>query len=173
MTPQPDTQAPHVARMARPWWRPGVSLVALTALLIVVAAFIPQGAIDTTRAILGQAPQLTTDAFSAEVAALDAALTRGTGDLDAAALTRHRAELQLRWLLRTGPMHADEVARARAILVDANQAYDAEPLPGGKLALRHASARRLVAACPRLSYDAAAAALDAFDEAYAKALAPS
>lgn len=130
--------------------RPAVIWTGLTIILIVGALLVPMDVVRSFGDILGE-PETRTDAFSDEAARIDEALAQGNYDaVDPADIRPLLADIQVRRLLKTGPMTAEEVRRATELMAEFNTEIASQELEGSRDALRAERNRRLVERFPRL-----------------------
>lgn len=157
--------------LKRPWWQPKTSLIAISAVLILAGFLVPASWVERFGGLFEQ-PARVQGAFSAEITALERSFEAGAA-LSAEqrdALRASRSDLQLRRMLRAGPMSGEEVIEAKRQLVEGNAQVDAEPTQASKLAMRHVLVGRLAKAAPRLDAKKLEALLDEFDQRYEAAL---
>lgn len=164
-----DPQGPR-----RPWWQPKTSLIVISAILILAGFLVPSSCVDRFSGMFAQHPARVQGAFSPEAAKLEQALERGATlePEQREALKRARADLQLRQMLKAGPMSGEDVLWAKLELVEGNAQVDREPTQASKLAMRHELVRRMANKLPRLDQARLLELMDEFDARYARALSP-
>lgn len=164
---QADHQAPR-----RPWWQPKTSLIVISAILIAAGFLVPSSCVDRFSGMFAQHPARVKGAFSPEAAKLEQALARGVAleGEQRLALLRARSDLQLRQMLKAGPMSGEDVLWAKLELLEGNAQVDREPTQASKLAMRHELVRRMALKLPRLDKQRLLELMDEFDASYALAV---
>ena len=162
--PSDDDHQPPSPRV--PWWSLNVPLIGVLILFLLTALFVPTETITSVQDFFGAAPVRVGSTFDEETARLDDALTHSPSNLDAERLDASRHAILLRRILMTGPMTADELRRAKEMLLDYEAKHRHEKDEAGRDALRHALARALSYEFPRLDEERVTSALDLFSTQY-------
>lgn len=181
--PKRDDQQPHEHAGHRdeahpddvrePWWSTNFSVLVLLAMFLFTALFVPVGWLKSLQDMLPNEPVNVHATFQKRTAQLDAQLEEQAPELPRAELERLRHDLMLRRILRAGPMSEPHMREATRMLEGFDHQLASEPTPAGKAALRHAHARKLAAAFPRLDPAQLTRELDLFAAQYARALKTS
>lgn len=161
---EPETET---SRASRPW-NPKLSMLMLVGMFAVLAFMVPSDWVKKLNALI-QPKTVAKGVYSQNTATLDEALASGTvKDLDA--LSKHRAEIQLRRLAKAGPMTGDEVRATIKILNQSNKQLDLEPTPGSRAAMREELSKRMAKTLPRFQLATISRVLDTFDTQYQRAM---
>lgn len=153
----------------QPWWSMQLPLFGVLALFAITVVFVPTSWIDKLQDLLGANPVNVEATFQASTARVDVALRTNPSDVDADKVRSLRHAILLRRLLRTGPMTGPEVREAKEMLIGFDQQMATETSPDSRRALRHAHARRLHEAFPRLRGERIRDVLDTFAAQYSEA----
>lgn len=164
-------EAPHEApeQPRAPWWSGKIPVMMALALFMSAALLLPVETAEDIGAIFGERPAPVQGVFTEETARLDEALDAGE-PVEVARVRALRHELMLRRVLRAGPMSEGHLRQAREILVELDAQLAMEAHPGGRAALRRATARRLARRFPRLDAAALERELEVFAAQYERAV---